>query len=234
ISGSKSFEIPFSVEKEGNYQIPLINFSFFDPASGLYKKLTTGSIQFSVTKGTGNGNFAKENMQIEKKRDIPFLEGIFEIRWLVILLIVGIMIAGLIFRMTKEKKNKDKTVIHKPVDSTIKHITDPLIFIQRNPLTKTEDCLFKNQCELFYVIINEEMKSYLSKRFNFPVENINSKTLSIVMDKAGIDNDTILQTNRLIQDIEWQLYTPFERNEAINEMYARAQNIVQLLGTKIS
>ncbi|MCY7290613.1 MAG: BatD family protein, partial [Ferruginibacter sp.] len=34
ISGSKSFEIPFSVGKEGNYQIPLINFSFFDPASG--------------------------------------------------------------------------------------------------------------------------------------------------------------------------------------------------------
>ena len=229
ISGSKSFEIPFSVGKEGTYQIPLINFSFFDPASGTYKKLTTGNIQFSVTKGTGNGELANEKVAVDNKKELPFLDEVFEKRWLIILIIVGVIIAGLIFGMTKEKKEKEKIVNNKQVDEKVEHTIEPNIFTQENPLTKTEDCLFKNECESFYAIINDEMKSYLSKRFNLPVENINSKTLNAVMDKAAIDNETILQTNSLIQDIEWQLYTPFERNEAINEMYARAQKILQVL-----
>ena len=234
ISGSKSFEIPFSVGNVGTYQIPLISFSFFDPISGTYKKLTTGNIQFSVTKGTGKSNFTKENIQKEKKKDLPFLDSVFEKRWLIILLIIGVIIAGLIFGMTKEKKEKKLVLKNKIITVVEENKTELKTFIPGNPLTKTEDCLFKNECESFYTIINEEMKSYLSKRFNLHIENINSKTLSAVMDKAGIDNDTILQTNTLIQDIEWQLYTPFERNEAINEMYARAQNIVQGLNAENS
>ena len=49
------------------------------------------------------------------------------------------------------------------------------------------------------------------------------------MDKAGVSNDVILQTQELIKEIEWQLYTPFERNVELNEMYNKAQNIIQLL-----
>jgi hypothetical protein len=229
ISGSKTFEIPFSVSKEGNYSIPIINFSFFDPASNSYKIVNTGNIQFSVAKGTGKANVAKETLPSEKKTPLPFLDSMFQKRWLIILIILGVIIVLFIFGLTKEKKEKRPVEENKSVDLTEDNKNEPVKFISHNPLTKTEDCLFKNECELFYAIINEEMKSYLSKRFNLPVENINNKTLSVVMDKAGIDNEHILQTNRLIQDIEWQLYTPFERNEAINEMYKRAQNIVQIL-----
>ncbi len=234
ISGSKTFEIPFSVNNEGSYQIPVIKFSFFNPASNSYKSLTTGNISFSVKKGNKNENLSKENRSMEKQKSSTFIEDILEKRWLIILLIAGIIIAGLIFGMTKTKKEKNSILKNPPLDVETENKTSPINFIQENPLTKTEDCLFKNECESFYAIINEEMKSFLSKRFNFPVENINGKTLSIVMDKAGIENNTILQTQRLIQDIEWQLYTPFERNEAINEMYAKAQNIVQMLGVKNS
>lgn len=232
ISGSKNFEIPFSVSKEGAYQIPIIKFSFFDPASNSYKTLTTGNINLSVKKGSGHKAFLKENKIIEKPKTTTFLEDVFEKRWLLILLVAGIIIVGLIFGMTKEKKQKDSVLKNTFVNIEKQNSTTSLNLTQENPLTKTEDCLFKNECDSFYTIINEEMKNFLSKRFNFPVENINEKTLSIAMDKAGIENDTILQTQRLIQDIEWQLYTPFERNEAINVMYTKAQNIVQMLGAK--
>ena len=232
ISGSKSFEIPFTVNKEGTYEIPVINFSFFNPATGTYKNTSTGNIKFTVTKGTGKQNFANEKLITEKKKDLPFIDKVFEKRWLIILFIAGIIITSLIFGITRKKKDSNVITKNKRVIVTEENKTAATGFTNENPLTKTEDCLFKNECQSFYSIINEEMKSFLSKRFNFNVENLNSKTLSAVMDKAGIDNDTILQTQRLIQDIEWQLYTPFERNEAINEMYTRAQNIIQVLGRK--
>ncbi len=47
------------------------------------------------------------------------------------------------------------------------------------------------------------------------------------MDKAGIENDLSLSTQQLLQDIEWQLYTPFERNDAMHTYYARSQEVIQ-------
>ncbi|MEI2748786.1 MAG: hypothetical protein V9E88_08520 [Ferruginibacter sp.] len=46
------------------------------------------------------------------------------------------------------------------------------------------------------------------------------------MDKAGVPNETILQLQNLISEIEWQLYTPFERSSKMNELYERAQELV--------
>jgi len=51
------------------------------------------------------------------------------------------------------------------------------------------------------------------------------------MDKRNISNDTVLQLQRLLQEIEWQLYTPFERNERMKELYNNAQDIIQLINT---
>ena len=73
------------------------------------------------------------------------------------------------------------------------------------------------------------MKTFLAGRFNISLEDLNNKRLAIVMDREGVGNSIILQTQELIKEIEWQLYTPFERNVELNEMYKKAQNIIQLL-----
>ena len=232
ISGSKSFEIPFTINKEGAYKIPVINFSFFNPATASYKTISTNAIAFSVIKGTGKQNAVIDTLAMDKKKSLPFLDAMFEKRWLIILLIVLCIVGAVAFGMIRKKKISRVILKSQTAVAAKEDKTNPISFIDENPLTKTEDCLFKNECNAFYIILNEEMKCFLGKKFNLPVESINSKTLSVVMDTSGIDNNTILQTQKLIQDVEWQLYTPFERNEAITEMYTRAQNIIQALDNK--
>ena len=226
ISGSKTFEVPFAVAKEGAYNIPSISFSYFDPITKSYKTSSTKNISFTIIKG-------KTTAAVHNSKDKKPGEGLslFEtaVNHIVLILFfaLGLIIAGLIFWMTKDKKIVAEKVFKNNIKNDKEKIPD--YHPQQNPLTKTEDCLFRNECISFYKIINDEMKTFLARRFNISLEDLNNKRLAIVMDKEGVGNIIILQTQELIKEIEWQLYTPFERNVELNEMYKKAQNIIQLL-----
>ena len=226
VSGSKTFEVPFAVAKEGAYNIPTISFSYFDPITKSYKNSSTKSISFTIVKGKANA--AVNNSKNKKPGErLSFFETALNHIVLILLFAIGLIIAGLILWMTKDKKIIAEKVIQNNIKNDKEKI--PNYLAQQNPLTKTEDCLFRNECISFYKIINDEMKTFLARRFNISLEDLNNKRLAIVMDKEGVGNSIILQTQELIKEIEWQLYTPFERNVELNDMYKKAQNIIQLL-----
>ena len=213
------------MSKEGSYLIPSIELSYFDPTNKIYKSTGTKNIAFNTLKGK------KRSLQPEgknsKDENLSWPEKIIQNKGIVLLFGIGLLIAGLIFWMTKDRNGKaEKNVVALPTPVKIKTSTFDVI---GNPLTKTEDCFFKNDCQNFYNILNDELKAFLALRFNISVEELTNKRLGIVMDKVGITNSLILQTQDLIKEIEWQLYTPFERNEELNNMYAKAQNLVLLL-----
>ena len=101
--------------------------------------------------------------------------------------------------------------------------------VQQNPLQQTEDCLGRTDCASFYSLLNTELKTFLSGKFEMPVNAISSNTVMGVMDQRGISNDIILQLQALMREIEWQLYTPFERTEKMNELYRQAQSVIQTI-----
>ena len=228
ISGSKTFEIPFSISTKGSYEIPSIVFSYFDPATKSYKNATSVAIPFTVEKGKKINNVAASK---GINATDSFTEKVISLKWLILLFLTGIIIAGLIFWMSRDRKEKTLATI--PNNETVLE-NGFEVYQQDNALTKTEDCLFRNECNSFYSIINDEFKTFLAKKFNTSLEDLNNKKLAIVMDKAGVSNEVILQTQELIKEIEWQLYTPYERNDKLNRMYAKAQNIVQTLNKAVS
>ncbi len=233
ISGSKTFEIPFSVQNTGNYIFPSINFSFFDPATASYKILSTKEIPFSVVKSTA---VAAAPAAVFHQKEESIFNKLFARRWLIILLIAGIIFVALIlFLIRKEKKDSP---VRLPADAAVlnheKKFSNIINAAQQNPLSKTAQCLLQEECITFYSILNAELKDYLAKIFNYNSAAINTKTISTIMEKAGIGNDTSLLVVQLIKDIEWQLYTPFEKTEQVNSIYARAQTVIQMLNMERS
>ena len=230
ISGSKTFEIPFATEHPGKFLTPSVNFSFFDPGSGTYKMLYAEPLSFTVTKGTGKQVDVIKNNTKETR---SFLSSISGNIWPGILLLVGVIISGLIFWMSKERRKVSLIEPETFVDSNTIASASP-DFILQNPLTKTEECLAKTDCVEFYSILNGEMREFLSKRFGLVKEGMNHKNLSAAMDRAGVDIRASMHAQDLLRDIEWQLYTPFEQNEEVHRMYARAQTIVQQMSIQPS
>ena len=233
VSGKKIFEIPFVVQAAGTYEIPSVKFSFFDPASVSYKTISTKPISFTVQKGTKTPIYFADTASA--KAPISFAKKMFENRgWIVGL--IGLMIAiGLFFWIKQDSK---KNTMASPSVMEVKEQAKQIIpfsktadEISQNPLSLSGNCLETDQCIEFYSLLNQELKTYLSNKFSISVHEINAKRVSAVMDNAGIDNVVSLQIQQLMQDIEWQLYTPFERNEAMREMYNRSQALIQLIHT---
>jgi BatD DUF11 like domain len=227
ISGSKTFEFPFTVADSGKYIIPSIKFSFFDPTNGTYKTISTSEIILNVFKSNVKPLATIAN--IKKEKPVSELNKIFLNRWAVILLLAGIIIIAVLFWLRKEKRKEEELAIEKQKKEKEVNITPVSLSSYINYLEKTENCLFKNDCLDFYILLNTELKQFLANRFLVEKEKINSRSLITIMDKQNIDNNIGLQTQQLMQEIEWQLYTPFERSEKLNEMYASAQTIIQLL-----
>lgn len=234
LAGTKTFDIPFALQKPGAYKIPAIQYSYFDPAAGAYKTLSTPEISFTVTKGTGDHVSAYIN---GNKKNDSLLNRIFARRWLLVL-IVAVFIIAINIWLLSDKKGKKKVQEETEAPETITAPADPVeeaaSASQLNPLAKTEECLMHRECVEFYSVLNNELKAYFSQKLGIDAALINAKTLSASMDKAGIDNETSLLAQRLLRDIEWQLYTPFEQNEMLNEMYARSQTIIQTMNMQRS
>ncbi|UZR92827.1 BatD family protein [Chondrinema litorale] len=78
-TGSKTFEYLVIPRRHGNYTIPSVDFSWFNPSTGKYETASTESYEINVEKGTGddvtvvNPTLSKENVQMLGK-DIRYIK----------------------------------------------------------------------------------------------------------------------------------------------------------------
>jgi hypothetical protein len=233
LRGDKIFEYNFSVQSEGKYTIPPISFSYFNPATGTYKTITTKAIPLDILKGNSSKYIAGSGLQTKDKPQQTI--SLLNIKRLIAAM-AGLLAFGLIIWFTKRKTRLKRTFEETPVEKESEEM-DTFIsnatFNQLNPLEKTEACLQSEACFEFYALLNKELKTFLAAKFSLSESEMNSRKIINAMDKSGIENSIILQLQKLLQDIEWMLYTPFERNEKMNEVYFRAQEIIQSINTSM-
>lgn len=233
ISGAKAFEIPFSVDAEGNYQIPAIEFSYFDPSTEKYHTVTTKPLPFTVTKGNGSPSALVDSGSIVKK-SIPFAAQLGRHTTWIIGVLALIMLAILYNWQRKKAKLKKEIALKEAIEKQQKAEEEEKLFLvarPQNPLSKTEACLNSPDCTQFYELLNAELKGWLANKYGLNMADITAKKITLAMDKAGIDIDTSFQMENLLQQIEWQLYTPLGRDENMREVYARAQSLLQTINS---
>ena len=114
-------------------------------------------------------------------------------------------------------------------NASMDKIFEASVMNQKNVFSQTEKCLIQDDCEGFYALLNTELRSWLATKFSLDPNLVNSNSIVVVMDKKAVPNDTVLQLQRLMEHIEWQLYTPFERSDRMNRLYQEAHELVQLI-----
>ena len=227
VSGTKVFEFPFTVSKAGNYTLPAVSFSYFDVKKGTYKTISTNPLNITVAKGAGKRPTIANAKNINPEKH-HFFEMLFTNRWLIIVPLAILLITILFVWLRKEKKRDLKHVRqHIPVKETIPE--PQLVPINFKPLSVTEEKLIANDPRPFYETLNSEIRIFLADKLQLPVETINKKRIAEEADKKGIPVHTCLQIQHLLDDIEWQLYTPFADQNKMQQMYNDADNVVHSL-----
>ncbi|HMK02609.1 MAG TPA: BatD family protein [Ferruginibacter sp.] len=231
VSGRKMIEFTFTVAKPGKYDIPALEFSFFDTKDGKYKTVATRPVGFTVTKGSGKPQQIDTTQNKTAKE--PLLTRFFSNRWRVVSLIAVLIILGLIFWLKSDNKKEKKLREQEEAEklAAVNEPVDEIIHGQENPLAAAEESLQRKDGKAFYLTLNQDLKNYLSHKLSIPLEELNKKNISERLDKKGVINETSLQLHALMDEIEWQLYTPFTENEKMKETYEKAYDLVQLLNT---
>ncbi len=243
VSGRKIVEYPFIVGKPGKYTLPVVSFSYFDNRDGKYKTISSKPLELTVTKGTGKPKTidAKKNSSNDN-----YLAKFFSNRLRVVSLIAVLVIIGLItwlkrdVKQEKAKKNQlrveeeiipDMEVTHGAPGTVHEKPVNEIIDGQQNPLCAAEESLQKEDSSTFYTQLNAGLKNYLSKKFAIPAAELNRKHIVEQLDAKGVSNETAVQLQKLLDEIEWQLYTPFVNNEKMQELYNSTADMIQLLDT---
>ena len=231
VSGKMVFEYPFSVDKPGDYILPVVSFSYFDPVQEVYKTVHTKNIPFTVTKEAMTTAVAPAVTNNPAESTL-YTKVFRERKWLVFI-ISFLILAGLIVYLVREKKGEEqmKNDVKTKENISLNAIIENSSLNQLNPLAASEKCLYDTECVAFYSLLMGEIKNFLSNKFSIPNDEVNKKRLSEKMDRLNISNETVLSLQKLLQDIEWQLYTPFERNEKMEEMYRRSHELLQMINT---
>jgi hypothetical protein len=232
ISGSKGFEYSFTVKKAGTYTLPAVEYSYFDPVQHSYKIISTKPVTLTVTAGTGKNNTAKY-VADDRSTNERVSATIFSNRLWIIIPVALLIFAGLFFWVKKENSKEHAVAVTRKAEQEAVKLaeTNKEEQLPSNPLAHTEYHLVQQNSKPFYETLNNEMRRFLASRLAVPVETINKKRIAEELDKKGIGVGTSLQVQQLLDDIEWQLYTPFTDENKMQEMYQTATNIIRAFDT---
>ena len=229
VSGKKIFEYPFTLDTPGKYTFPPISFDYFDPVSKSYKTLHTNPIPFTVS-GQVVAPVLKSMPDSTHYKKIAFKKVFYERTWLVVI-IAFLFLGGLFVYLRNEKAGQKSKLALERSRQNIEAIIESSSINQANPLAESEKCLGDAECSQFYGVLLGEIKQFLASKFDITPEDFNNKKISEKMDARNISNQTVLSLQQLLHELEWQLYTPFERNEKMIDLYTRSHEILQMINT---
>jgi hypothetical protein len=224
VSGSKTFEYSFTINKEGNYTLPPVEYSFFDPAAARYKIITTNPITFSVAKGSGKKTAAADSLQTQIIKENSF-DKVFKNRWLLIAPLALLILVGLFVWIRWDKKQQ----LAAAKEEEQKAITETEnIQVIKKPLSGSQAMLQHNDSRAFYSMLDKELKIFLAENLRLSSEQMNRRSMENALYKAGFADEDSTAVLQLMDDIAVQLYTPVADESKAPYFYKKAEAVIHL------
>ena len=226
INGRKTFTYPFTLSKVGNFVLPAISFSYFDPETSVYKTVETAPIYLQVKAGAKK---IPSNSKIQSNDNQEFLKAHSSELTYGIIASVLILLIILLFKnnRTKNKETSQKDIIIDDLQNKI-HPKEESFTIPDNPLLEAHEKLTSSNANEFFVVLNSSMKKYLSGKFKIPLEEFSRKRIYEEMDTRNVGIGTSQMVNSLLEEIELNLYS-MPQQQHLQNAFEKASEVVALL-----
>ena len=241
LTGSISFEYLFIPRYAGNFTIPAIQFVFFNPSTRQYETRTTDAYNIRVVKGSDDQNsgvvssFAKEDVKMIGK-DIRFIKqnktklkargssfyGTFEFYLIYLISLIGFAV----FYVLNLKKIRESANI-----ALVRNKRANKVALKR--LKEAAGHLKNNKAEQFYESVIKSLWGYLSDKLSIPVAELNRQKVSESLLSKGIDQDTLNELMKIIDDCEFARYAPAAFSGTMTEVYDGAARLMGIFEKQI-
>lgn len=236
-SGFKLFEYVAIPRSPGNFTIPPIEFTYFDPSKAQYITLKSSEYNIRVSSdGADSGNvsvygYGKEDIKYIGK-DIRFIKtgklnikpfaGYFIGSAMFYLTVVFLLLCfgAVIYLMSKHQKEMSNIMLIKNKKANK---------VARKRLQVAELHLKGNNRDLFFEEIHKAMWGYLSDKLSIAISNLTSDNARLELKAREIDDNDIEEFMRIISVCEYARFAPATDNSEMNQLFNSAHELIMKL-----
>ena len=232
IEGSMVYDLLIVPRHQGKYEIPPVEFTYFDTAENAYKTVKSESFTLDVAKGSGAGavnDFSGQDLQ-ELNKDIRYiktgstnqhsLNDFFfgsSAYWISLCLLAVVFVSlFVIFRqraidnanVTKARGKKANKVATKR-------------------LKKASRLMADNKPGEFYDEVLRALWGYVGDKMNIPVEQLSHDNISMRLAERNVDETVISQFIGALDECEFERYAPSDPKGNMNKVYEKAMTAIE-------
>lgn len=238
ISGYRQFEYPFIARAEGEYDIPAVEFTYFDPSQLKYVTLSSRELALTIDPDTSGGlsgapvigGVSKEEVKL-LGQDIRFIKldsaGLRPVRsvfigsttyWVILALMLALFAGASIYLRKRIKEMQNVTLIRGKRANRVA--------LQR--FRAAAKFMELDNQHGFYEEMLRALWGYMSDKLNIPVANLTKENVREELRKRAISADVIQQFIDIIISCDEAQYSPMASAQ-MNEVYAEGVNIISKL-----
>lgn len=239
LTGSRKIDYLAIPRYEGNYEIPPVEFSYFDPNSHSYKTLKSPAYSLQIAKGdpskvSASSYVNQQNVRVEQ--DIRFLktgEPQYHYRdsyfvgttgyWLWYLLpLLGLILFYLFNRkMARENADVARMRTRKANKMAIRR------------LKLAEKFLKEHNKEKFYDEVLRALWGYFSDKLSIPVASLTKDNIEKELSDYGVEQTLIDRFMQILDTCEFARYAPAESDTAMDRLYDETVDAIGKMESKL-
>ena len=233
LEGSKIYDILIVPRHQGKYEIPPVEFTYFNTATNKYETAKSEGFTLDVAKGSGAGtvsDFSGQEDLKELNKDIRYIKtgpadvqglGDFffgSVAYWVSLAVLALIFISLfvIFRqraidnanVTKMRGKKANKVATKRLKKASKLMKD-------------------NKPSEFYDEVLRALWGYVGDKLSMPVEQLSHDNISQRLAERQVDESTIAQFIEALDECEFERYAPGDPKGNMNKVYEKAMTAIE-------
>lgn len=229
VTGSKTIEYMAIPRYAGDFEIPAIAFSYFDPKSGTYKTLKSEPYKLHVEQGEGGNasspvvsNFSNKesvkylgkDIRFLKVKDFNFVENndIFFGSFMYYMCYLVPAILFIVFFFIYRKQVKENSNI-----ALVRTRKANKIAVKR--LKNAGKLMKENKKEEFYDEVLRALWGYLSDKLNIPQATLTKDNVETELAKYGVDDSLTNEFMDILNTCEFARYAPAQSSDAMDKLY---------------
>ena len=237
LEGSITYDFLAVPRHQGDYEIPAIEYTYFDTQANAYKTVKTEPFKLHVEKGSGSSSATYTGQEDVKllNSDIHYIKtgdtlqrGVNEFffasteYWVSLaLLLLGFISLFIIFRQ-RAIENAD----------IVKQRAGKANKVATKRLKKAAKLMAGGKQNEFYDEVLRALWGYVGDKLNMPVEQLSRENISQQLESHNVSNETISQFIGALDECEFARYAPGDATGNMNKVYDAAMTaITQIAAT---
>ncbi|MDR1090258.1 MAG: BatD family protein [Prevotella sp.] len=229
VSGTKAIEYMAIPRYAGDFEIPAIQFSYFDTKTGTYKTLSSETFKLHVEKGEGGegnapvvSNFSNRESVRYLGQDIRYLkvkginfqsnDDIFFGSFMYYMCYLIPALLFIVFFIIYRKQVKENANI-----ALVRTKKANKMAVRR--LKNAGKLLKENKKEEFYDEVLRALWGYLSDKLNIPQSNLTKDNIEAELIKYGVNESLISEFIDILNSCEFARYAPSQTSDAMDKLY---------------